>query len=306
MSKHQPDLENEQQDIPDRCTNDNVLSFPCCNEDQQPKLLQIHLATKSQRELRRLYRGEYNSFRAMRERCRDEKALLDTSLDTFPKFLCVLGKKPSTKATVDRIDNDRREYAADNVRWADARTQANNRSTTIILTGGDGTRLPLAEWARETGQKADTLRHRRRRGWSDTEIITGTRVNSGPTTKVSTLPREVHDPHEFEKKFKRWRKHHQMHPGATRAAFLCAVTHHRGLAHALVLSQRYPDEFGESANPYATPSSELVSDDRYLKWQNCQRLYTNFYPDVEAYEPAKLLLRKVRSDLTFLGWLGPL
>jgi hypothetical protein len=134
-------------------------------------------ATLRSGELQRAYPGTYASWRSLRyER---QGAEIDPSWRTFPGFLRDLGPRPGKSFTVDRIDRNCPTYGPGLCRWADKSEQANNRSTTIMLTY-QGETVPLTVWARRTGQDPENLRRRHRLGWSDQEVIEGR-----PTTPPS-------------------------------------------------------------------------------------------------------------------------
>lgn len=65
---------------------------------------------------------------------------------SFPAFLADLGPRPSSRHTLDRIDNDR-DYAPTNCRWATNEEQGQNTSRTRKLTI-NGVTLGVNAWAR--------------------------------------------------------------------------------------------------------------------------------------------------------------
>jgi hypothetical protein len=92
----------------------------------------------------------------------------------FRAFLKEIGRRPSSRHTIDRINNDR-GYEPGNIRWATRVSQNRNTSKNVMLTVRDET-LSLAEWSERTGIGHSTLRARIALGWaSDTVVLTPVR-----------------------------------------------------------------------------------------------------------------------------------
>jgi hypothetical protein len=90
--------------------------------------------------------------------------------DGFIRFAHDMGQRPSSRHSLDRIDNNG-NYAPDNCRWATMREQALNRRTANIIEA-NGVRRHLTEWATMLGASVETIRGRLRRGWSPEEAVT--------------------------------------------------------------------------------------------------------------------------------------
>ena len=139
-------------------------------------------------QLRRKYPAEANSHRNMltRSKRRGNKVHLD--LKEFRDFLRLVGPMPVSGATLDRIDNTDPEYAPGKVRWADKRTQNNNKGDTLtIYDQRTGEVFTASRLAKLQGVDPSTIRKRTERGWSDAQIIAGTR-SSPPSTSDKQLP----------------------------------------------------------------------------------------------------------------------
>jgi hypothetical protein len=82
----------------------------------------------------------------------------------YSRFLADMGRKPSPKHSLDRINNDG-PYSKANCRWATRRQQMNNQSKNRILVI-DGETHTLTEWSRKTGVGTSTIKWRLSNGWN--------------------------------------------------------------------------------------------------------------------------------------------
>jgi hypothetical protein len=136
-----------------------------------PHLLDCQTLTRM--ELRKKYPGEATSHRHMLERAVSHGRTIHPQFREFRKFLAAVGPQPFPKATLDRRINDDPEYAPGKVRWADKRTQSNNRRNTLLFQSSDGRQFLSSELAKLQGVEPSAIRQRRQRGWSDESVIAG-------------------------------------------------------------------------------------------------------------------------------------
>lgn len=94
----------------------------------------------------------------------------EAGVSGFVLFMQDIGNYARRNLTLDRIDNSK-GYEPGNVRWATAKEQANNRSSTRLLTI-DGDTRPLSEWSAMYNVGSKTILHRLKRGMSHAEAIT--------------------------------------------------------------------------------------------------------------------------------------
>jgi len=123
---------------------------------------------------------EYRSWRAMRSRCLDAKNSFYANYggrgikickrwQKFENFFADMGYKPSSKHTLDRINNDG-NYTPNNCQWATQHQQARNRRGNRLLTINGKTQC-LTTWLENLGIARSTYYARLRLGWSLSEAL---------------------------------------------------------------------------------------------------------------------------------------
>lgn len=151
-----------------------------------------HGTFKRKGSLKNEYSAEYSTWSQMKARCYnpDHKnfptyggsgvKVCGRWKKSFECFLADMGRRPSAKHSLDRIDV-RKGYSPENCRWADARTQQRNRSNNRLITFEGQTRC-LQEWAERLGIDHRVIRSRLQRGWDEavaltTEVSNGSRIS---------------------------------------------------------------------------------------------------------------------------------
>ena len=118
--------------------------------------------------------SEYSSWHGMVKRCTKRHCkdypsyggsgieVCDRWLD-FSNFLADMGKKPTIKHSIDRIDNSK-GYEKSNCRWATRSEQGRNQTTNRIIEY-NGEKQPLIYWATLFNLNKNTLLTRLNLGW---------------------------------------------------------------------------------------------------------------------------------------------
>lgn len=122
------------------------------------------------------YTAENDIWRGMKKRCYNKNTksyhryggrgikVCDEWLNSFETFYKDMGKRPSDKHTIERIDNDA-DYCKENCKWATMYEQNINRSTNHILLH-KGEMRSLKEISVMEGLAYGTFVSRLKRGWT--------------------------------------------------------------------------------------------------------------------------------------------
>lgn len=115
---------------------------------------------------------EYRAYQKAKARCQNPNVPnyadyggrgIQFQFDSFEEFLAEVGRKPSPKHSLNRIDNHG-HYEKGNIEWATPHEQAHNTRKNVFLTLFGKTQC-LAEWGREYNICAETIHHRLAKSW---------------------------------------------------------------------------------------------------------------------------------------------
>jgi len=180
-----------------KCADDHVsrtekITSPCpwtaTAFHDDPDGFRAHVDQLTKMQARALYQDEATSHRNIKGR-----AIIDPAFNDFRSFLRHVRPKPTSTATIDRIDTLNPTYGPGLVAWADKKTQSTNRSCVhLIRSTGTNEVVTTRQLAKRQGKSASTIRKRLERGWTPDQIIAGKRAKalSDPLTTADDPPKQ--------------------------------------------------------------------------------------------------------------------
>jgi hypothetical protein len=88
---------------------------------------------------------------------------------SFEKFYEDMGRRPSRRYSLDRINNDG-DYCKENCKWSTRKEQSRNTSRSVHVTYKDRT-MCIEDWAKELGTRSGTIKGRLKGGWTPQEAV---------------------------------------------------------------------------------------------------------------------------------------
>lgn len=152
--------------------NGHTKSCGCFSKDAKSRRFKKHGYSNTK---------EYKAWNAIIKRCTDSQnrayenyggrgiKVCKRWCDSFENFLEDMGKAPTPKHTIDRIDNDG-DYTPDNCRWATMKQQMNNKRSNVNITWNGETKT-ATQWARKMNMPRSTFFNRLNNGWSLEKIF---------------------------------------------------------------------------------------------------------------------------------------
>lgn len=141
--------------------------------------VKMMVARNSTHGLSRIHPRTYRSWKDMRARCNNPHntdfvdyggrgIAVCERWDDFAKFFADMGERPAGQ-TLDRIDANG-DYDPANCRWADAKTQANNKRNNRLVSV-NGVSKTLQEWCDKIGIDRSKVRYRLDVGYTIDEAL---------------------------------------------------------------------------------------------------------------------------------------
>lgn len=133
-------------------------------------------------DTRKVRKAEYVCWARMIQRCENSRTRCFSDYggrgikvclqwrESYETFLKDMGRRPSVKHSIDRIDNDG-NYEPSNCKWSTRQEQSCNRRNNKVITY-DGRTENISAWASILGISRTSLNSRIRRGWSTERILT--------------------------------------------------------------------------------------------------------------------------------------
>lgn len=159
----------------------------------------LEWAAKRNRERHGMDRTpEHRAWVSMKQRCTNQKkrewphyggrgiAVCPEWMRSFTAFYAHVGKRPSEKHSIDRIDVNG-DYAPGNVRWATQQEQIDN-TTVVRMVSINGRSQSISAWEREMGLSKGQVKSREKSGWTTEAAILTPSIKG--QKKVMTVKRD--------------------------------------------------------------------------------------------------------------------